>query len=406
MSNYAKISNLELWESVRAHFPTFAANTSEGTAELFTDRGYESLKASEVPNLLDEFYGLSLRVYLNQINSSHVKDKLEEQDFGEYYDQPFGGYIQRLAINHIKAVSPAYKELENYGSVDPYVVKKPEVTERFFVQNFDYQALLTVPDEYTRKTIFTNEYGMTQFFGALMEQVKNAYVIQKYVNKLEALNKAINSTKYKLQDTQKLEVAMSDEPTESELVEFVKLVKNTVNAMTIAPRTDAFNALHFASTQDKDRLKLLIRPQYLTDIDIDLMRNSYHNETLNMPIDIVQLENFGGLVPYSDAEYTTRVYPVYDKLGSVIGFNETEGADRVTVEESDVFYKDPNEDVVAIIADKGLIFETRQNGYTVEPQRNARGRYTNFWASSPNNSVNVDPLYNMVVIRKVAHVEA
>ena len=67
----------------------------------------------------------------------------------------------------------------------------------------------------------------------------------------------------------------------------------------------------------------------------------------------------------------------------------------------DVVYLDPNSSVMAVIADKGAVFTSRQNGYTVEPQRNARGLYTNYFASSPNNTVAYDPLYNFVVINAV-----
>ena len=48
----------------------------------------------------------------------------------------------------------------------------------------------------------------------------------------------------------------------------------------------------------------------------------------------------------------------------------------------------------------GIIQVLAQNGYEVTPIYNPRGLYTNYWANRPNNGINWDPLYNMVVFRK------
>ena len=69
------------------------------------------------------------------------------------------------------------------------------------------------------------------------------------------------------------------------------------------------------------------------------------------------------------------------------------------MQEKDVYWDDPNKDVYAILADKGLVFQMRQNPYEVKPIYNPRGLYTNYWASSPNNGIFVDHYYNMVVFK-------
>jgi hypothetical protein len=75
-----------------------------------------------------------------------------------------------------------------------------------------------------------------------------------------------------------------------------------------------------------------------------------------------------------------------------------QGAEEPNVEQ--VYWQDPNADVLAIVADKGWMFEGTQNPYNVEPIRNPRGLYTNMWASSVGNTVAIDPLYNVVTISK------
>lgn len=393
------MTNAQLWDYIRSKFPTFKSHTSKSTADMFTESGFEALKSGNYPDILNDFFELTLRVFLQQINVSRAEDTLSRNGFGEYYDQPNGGYIQRMSIDSVKPISSAYKGLKNGDSPDPFVVRKPTVAERFWRQNFDYASLLTIPDDFQFKQIFISEFGMSEYMGGLMTALQNGYTIQLYENKLEAINAGLNSTKHPLQETQEMTVELSADPTTEELKQFILSIRNLVDAMCMGPQNNGFNAMHFSTMQDKTRLKLLVRPGIKNAIAVKLLANSYNIEELNLPIDVIEVPHFGGLVPYEEEEYKTRLYPVYDKLGSCIGFNEYEGADTVLFEEAEVFWKDPNADTLAIVADKGWLFYNVQNPYRVEPIRNPRGLYTNYWASSPNNTVSIDPIYNVVAIK-------
>lgn len=397
----ATISNVQLWNKIRDFFPSFQSHTAEATADTFTAQGWESINQVD-PQSVNEFFELSLRVFLMTVNISHAKDPLEAAGFGEYYAQPYGAIIQKMAVNSIKPVSPAYKGLTNGQSVDPFIVRKPTATERFWKQNFDYQSFITIPDEFQRRQIFISEFGMSEFMAGIMEGLQNGYTIQAYENKLEALNHFLSSTTHPLKDTQQVAVSFADAtaPTEQEMVNLILTIRNVVSAMDLAPQTDAFNALGFASTQDRDRLKLLIRPGWMNRIAVNVMRNTYQRDALNIPIDTIEVPNFGGITYQNESG--AALYPVYDSIGEQIGYNTTQGASEVTVAQSAAVSVDPHENVIAIIADKGLIFEARQNPYAVEPIRNPRGLYTNYWASSPNNTIAVDSLYNAVVITSAA----
>lgn len=377
------ITNTELWNIVRDRYPNFRSHTAEGTSQLFTEKGYEHLRQLD-NSVLNDFFQLSMRVYLQLVNISHARDILEEADFGEYYDMPQGAYIQRMAINSILPISPAYKNLQDLQTgPDPFVVRKPTATERFFDQNFDYASLITIPDEFAMKQIFLGEYGMSEFMGGIMEGLQNGYTLQVYVNKLEAMNAAINSTTTPLQETQKVTLGYASNDstvaTSAELLSGLLTMKNIIQAISIAPQTGAYNALGFKSTQDMSRLRLLIRPGWRNRIELEVLRNSYQAQVLNLDVPIITVPNFGGL--------TSSVAPTYDSLGAV--------SNQAAMEAGT--WTDPNADVVAVLADKGIIFTARQNPYQVEPIRNPRGLYTNYWASSPNNTIKVDPLYNMVV---------
>jgi hypothetical protein len=249
------------------------------------------------------------------------------------------------------------------------------------------------------KNAFINEGGIAELMGGIMSGLKAGYTIQNYTNKLEAINSGLNSTKYPLKDTQKLIVRLSADPTDAELREFILSVNNLIDNICMGPANKAFNSMSYETIQDRSRLKMLVRPGLKNAIKVRTLAGAFNKDELSLGIDIIEVPHFGGLVPFADSEHNTPLYPVYDSFGTCIGFNTTEGADTVTVAEDEVFYSDPNADVIAVIADKGWLFYNQQNPYTVEPIRNPAGRYTNFWASSPNNGINIDPIYNVVEIK-------
>lgn len=401
-SGLKAISNADMWDALRAKFPTFASHTAKATSELFTASGFEALKKVD-PDAVNDFFGLSIRVYLDTVNVSRAKDPLEAAGFGQSFNNPYGGYIQRMSIDSIKPISPAYKNLQEGSSPDPFSVRKPSMKERFFKQNFDYASGITIRDTDMIRNIFISEFGMSEFMSGIMAGLNNGYVIQKFENKLEVINKALNSQTWPLQGTQQLNVKFADvnAPTDDELKAFVSAVKKLVTAVTMGPQTSAFNAMKYGDLQSKDRLRLLVRPGLMEDITTYLTPWAFHNEELGLPITPVTVPHFGGLQAFKEAGFTTPLYPVYDTFGTLIGYNEKEDQTAVTVQTEDVQWKDPNAAVIAIVADVGFVFESTQAPYTVEPIRNPRGLYTNYWASSPNNTVAADPLYTMVAIKKV-----
>lgn len=390
------LTNVNIWNQLRAQYPSFASHTAEATADRFTEKGWEAINMSDRA-AVDEFFELSIRTMLIDVNISHAKDTLEDKGFGEYYDAPFSGIVQKMATTSLKPVSPKYRGYKNGDSVDPNTVRLPKVEDRAFRQNFDYQSWVTIPDEFTRKTIFISEFGMSEFMAGIMEGLENGYKVQKYENKLEALNKALNSTTYPLKDTQIMQVSQAgDVMTADELIQLILAIKNVVSAMDMAPQTGAYNALGYESTQDISRLKLLVRPGYKNQIDALVLANAFNQERLNLPVDVIEVPNFGGIEYYSDEALSAKLYPHYDANGAQDGWSESDGGDAYT---GTIYTKDPNESTIGILADKGLVFECRQNPYTVEPWRNPRGMYTNYWCNCPGGTVAVDPLYNMVAIQ-------
>lgn len=425
------LTNSQLWNYIRDKYPNFASQTSKATADLFTARGFDQLAQFD-SSVLNDFFSLSLRVFLQKIDVADVKDLLADQDFGESYDTPYGGYVQRLSINSVKPISPGYKGLHDGDSPDPFVVRKPETNERFWTQNFDYASLITTPDQSLYKNMFVAEDGMSRYLGGIMKALQNGYTLQKYTNKLEALNAGLTSSAFPLKDTQQYQTA--DLTDSASIIAFIKLVRDIVSAMTFNPATAAFNSYGFESTQEKDRLRLLVKPELMNIIATISRLNS--PEDMSLPIKVVQVPNFGGLTPVltkgdvyakgtikTDSSATptyttykaasangsdttigditvTSTVEIYDDLGTKVATAFVTSGTTYYIPTEVAKYNDPNANLLAVIADKGYIFENIQNPYQVEPIRNPRGLYTNYWASSPNNGIVVDHLYNVVTISK------
>lgn len=430
LSSLTGVTNAQLWDLARKASPTFRSHTAKATKDTFTEKGFEALARTDL-NILNEFFELSLRVGFQMLTTSRAKNPLADIGLVQIYDTPNGGFVQRIAVGSIKPVSPAYKGLEDYAkggsSVDPYIVRKPESSERFFGMNFDYQSFITIQD-YQVKQIFISEYGMGAYVSGIMEGLRNGYTIQEFENTLECLSKALNSTDHPLQDTQVVNVDSWGSGTggaivEADLLSLIKNIKDIATAMDVVAQTSAYNAAAFPTLVEKDDLVLLTRAGIKTEIDLKLEVGAFNPDRLSLPFEVKELENFGGLIPKGASNNDLQV--VYNNIGEVVGYLDatltvngaayydstthqwkvhatppTGSAVDVNVLKEPDHWDDPNADVLAVLIQKGAIFENAQNPYTVRPIQNPRGLYTNYWASRPQNGINFDYYYTMVVFRK------
>lgn len=397
-NNLVGKTNAEFWELARKYSPSFKQHTAKATEIEFNEKGFECITRDGL-DTLNEFFEISMRVAFQLLNKSTAKNPLSGSGLIQHYSTPNGGFVQRMSVNSVKPVSPAYKGIVDGSTIDPFVVRKPKIEERFFQQNFDYQNLITI-QEYQIKTMFISEYGMGETLSGILEGMANGYTIQEYLNTKECFNNIINSKAYPLQDSQKLTVSISDEPTVDELTNFVLALKDTATRMNVTAITGMYNALKFETSVSPEDMTLVLRSGLKNQIATKLMVGAYNPENLAIPFDIVEVDDFGGIEYYKDSGYTTKVYPVYDKLGAQCGWSTSENSDTAELTDEQIYKKDTNSNVIGLLLQNGAIFENEQNGYSVTPIYNPRGMYTNYIANKPNNGINYDPLYNAITILK------
>lgn len=439
----ASQSNADYYAEVVKNSPKFASFTAEGTQSKLTKTGVEAL--ANIPEATSEFFSTLLRVVWQKIDVARAQNDFERTGLLENWDVPYGEYTQRMSTSMVTPISPKYRGLANGGTVDPYVIRKPELNERFFPLNYDYQSLISMQD-IDFKRILLNEGQVGAVAAGIMEGLETGRIVQENLLVKQTLNEGINSTKHPLKDTQKYKISTLTsndiaDYTNDQLIDLIVALGDIFSGMFAVdnPATGMYNAAGFKTRVESDQYVMLMRTGLKNRINKITRAGTYNPEYLNLEIDnrIYDINDFGGLVPYAEAEHTTRLYPIFDTFGAETGYYITEanaqttgdaltaktatpnGGNAVTigyqiaqvgtvasgianaVAEDAIAtenWVDPNANVLAVIGQKGIMGINRQNGYTVTPIYNPAGIYTNYWANSPNNGIYYDYFYNMIVI--------
>lgn len=399
-----KFTNAEMWNALRAKYPSFKSITSKATDDFFSERGWGEISRNNIP-ALNEFFELSMRVAFQKIDIAKVKTRLKDSGLVETYGTENGNYLQRVSMEVIKPLSPAYRGLKNGDSVDPFVVRKPEAKERFFQKNSDYASGITIQD-FQIKNIFLNQSGMSAFIAGIMAGLENGYREQMELNVYKCLHEAINSQDKPLQDTQKITLTSWTDggATEAELLDFITQLQDLATAMDTSITQKGFNANEFETAVDKEDHIVLVRAGIMNQIKRMKALNVHYGEGSNMleiPFKVVEVQDFGGQQYYFGDTTDYPLYPHYDSLGAVDGWALSVGGDKEkSLNDPAVRVVDTDADILAVVAQKGVIFENIVNPYNVEVARNSRGLYNNYWASAPDNTIAYDANYDLITISK------
>lgn len=395
-------TNVQLWNALRKKYKSFASLTSEATADLFTEKGWGDISRDNIP-ALNSFFELSMRVALNKMDIAKVNTRLVESGLVEVYGTENGGYLQRISMETITPVSPAFMNLKNGDSPDPFVVRKPESKERFFTMNFGFQSLVTI-QEYNVKTVFLDEYGMSAFLGGIMASLENGYKYQLELNVYKCIHECINSETHPLQDTQKIELASWTDAgvTDAELLSLIAQLQDLATAMETSITQKGFNANAFDTAVSPEDHVVLLRAGIANKIKRQLMVGAYNPDNLTIPFKILEVQDFGGLKYYFGDTDDYPLFPHYDDLGAVDGWALSEGgAKEKELNDPNIRVVDLDADVLAVVAQKGLVFENIKDPYQVIPIFNPRGLYNNYWASAPDtNTIAYDANYDCIVVTK------
>lgn len=406
----AKLTNAQFLTAVSKVAPEFKEMASKASREVFTEAGFESL--ANLPGTEDavtRFYNIALLVGLQTVEHAKFKDVLANIGILERLQMTMGAYKQENRVQRIKNVSPAWlgsngAGLQNGDSVDPYVVRKPVIDQNYYGLNWNYQNFFTLQDFDLKLGWVTPNDGIQSIVSAIYEMVDLDRLETEYAKFFEVLNGAINSETHPLTDTQQIELdSWTDaSPTDAEVEALIRVLKNIVEVFDSMPSVDIYNAGQYPNGADASDMTMLVRVGIKSKIDT-VMAYVFGPEYLQFPIKVKSVPNFGGIKHYFGDTDDYPLYPHYDNLGVIDGWALSEGGDKEKeLDDPDIREVDPNADVLAVIAQKGVIFELIQNEMKVRPIINPRGEYQNTFFNQMNNGINYNHFKNLITISKPA----
>ena len=404
----SKLTNAQFLTAVSKVAPEFKEMAAKNSRDVFTESGFQALQ--NLPGTEDavtRFYNIALMVGLQTVEHAKFKDVLSAMGILERLQMSMGAYKQENHVQRIKNVNPAFlgkdgKGLKNGDSVDPYVVRKPVIDQDYYGLNWNYQNWFTLQDFDLRLGWITPGNGVQSIVSAIYEMVDLDRIETEYSKFFEVLNGAINSTTHPLTDTQQIKLdSWGENPTDDEVEALIRVLKNIVEVFDSMPSVDIYNAGHYPNGADASDMTMLVRLGTKSRIDT-LMAYVFGPEYLQFPIKVKAVPNFGGIKHYaaSDASFTTELIPVTDEDGVYTGYYSADGTESGQIAEAETVEVDPNKDVIAVIAQKGVIFELIQNEMRVRPIINPRGEYQNTFFNQMNNGINYNHNKNLITISK------
>lgn len=404
-----KMTNAEFLTAVAKKAPKFAEMAAKNARDVFTEAGFESLK--NLPGTEDnvtEFYHVALLVGLQTVEHAKFKDVLAAWGILERFNMDMGAYMQQNRVKRIKNVNPAWlgkdgKGLQNGDSVDPFIVRKPEIVQDYFGLNWNYQNFFSLQDFDLKRGWITPGDGIQSIVSAIYEMVDLDRLDTEFAKFFEVYSGALSSTKNPLQDTQQIQLSSWTDgaPTDAEIRELIEILKNILETFDSQPSIDLYNAGKYPNSASGEDLTVLIRMGIKSKFD-SMMAYVFGEKYLTFPIKVFGVANFGGIKHYAanDTQFATELKPVTDKDGVYTGYYSADGTESGQIAEAETVQVDPHADVIATINERGLIFELIQNEMRVRPILNPRGEYENTFFNQMNNGINYNHYKDLITISK------
>lgn len=402
----------EYFKLARAFDPQFRAMTQDLTYDQL-QAGYEG-NPSLFTDLINKWFNVNMAIRLNKITAADFSDVVG--DLGgvvQSFSTPYAAIQQRLYIHPIEALQPAWLGSDGNGlkdgdTVDPWTVMKGKMTQMFWKNNFNFQTGITL-QPFERRQILASDYGMDEITAGHIRQLYVTFGTERQLAVLDCLNSMINSETFPLRSTQKIAVNSwtdtngIDSVTTAELTNLLSLIGRITRVMRATISSGAYNARNFKTRVNPNDWVVFMRPEIMNQVQYYVEAGIFHPDKLNLPISEFDLLNFGGMIPTDSSGDV--LYPVRTgKNKRLAGWATTKGAETPTVtDEADVTWEDPNEEILALIVQKGAIFTTDQNGIRVRstgPHPSAE--YENTYFNLINAGIHGDPQLGMIAVTKPA----
>lgn len=347
-------TNQEIFNSIRS---TLSGSFQERIPEMNATNFKEVGMMITSPNFRQEFNDWISeainRIGLVLIRDNKITNRLSRFIYG---DMPFGDAIEEIAVNIVKAED--YEPGTDGGSVDPFRISNPDVQVIYHKVNSQRKYRITTYPQRARRA-FLAEGGLMKLINQIVKQLFDAGELDDWYMTKEVFNEFINTgiegttnSPYVIETAKPIDDATGKQ--------FVLDIKNVVTEMSFP--TGKFNLMNITKMVDPSDLTIFIRADLLNNIDVNVLSSAFNRSDLNFTpndskgsIKLVAMDNFGGIV-----EKTNK--PVYDDHGKMVGYSTQGGklTPSTQLVATPLTFTDPNEDVLAIIAEDNWFLITRQ----------------------------------------------
>lgn len=322
---------------------------------------------------------------LDRIRISDFYNALEENNVINRYSQNYGN-IQRMYVGKIPTVDADFqKPWENGTSSDMFKKRVIQPTQKFAKSNISYNNRITVPGVMFYTSSFADYAGLVDWQMAIQTEMLQTYSRWRSALYLDVIGRQTVSDD--LKDTQKIAVSIADENTitEEEAKQFALQVLTFFSLARLNAK--AFNEEGFEYTLKEDHIKILVRPGVKAKLQIALV-NAFNPAVVESVINrLVENPYIGVPEYYTDSSKGTKLYPVYNADGMIIGLNPSEGAASSTVSLDEAYADDNSSDTFAIAMDDRRINYVTAVGAEGESTEfrtdwtiyNIEGDYRNFY---------------------------
>lgn len=322
---------------------------------------------------------------LDRIRVSDFYNSLENEDVINRYSQNYGN-IQRMYVDDIPSVDADFqKPWQNGTSSDMFKKRVIKPTQKFARSNISYNNRVTVPGAMFYTSTFNDYQGLVDWQMAIQTEMLQTYSRWRFALYSDIIGRQTISDE--LKDTQKIAVniASDDVITEEEAKDFALKVLTLLSVARLNAKQ--FNEQGFQYSLTEDNIKILVRVGTKAKLQLALV-NAFNPAVVETVINrLVEVPYLGVPQYYKEEAHTTKLYPVYNADGMVIGLAETEGASASTVSLDEAFVDDGASDIFAIAIDKRRINYVTAVGADGESTEfrtdwtiyNIEGDYRNFY---------------------------
>lgn len=212
---------------------------------------------------------------------------------------------------------------------------KPNITTQYHKQNFGKCYTATISDQQVRRA-FTTKDGVRKIADEILTQLQTGYEYDEYIQMRDNMVDLIDGTPCKVQIS-----SITDNTTAKA---FTKQVKKHVADMKF--RSTRYSTVE-RHCQEKD-LVLVLRSGLLAEIDVELLATAFNVSLTDVPTMVVEVDDFTGY---------------------------------------------PNVQAMLIEKEALMVFDTL---YNLEPQRNAKGMFTNHHLNV-EKIISTSNMYNVAV---------